>query len=215
MIHSRSRKFLFIHIPKTAGTSLRKVLRRHAPGPGPANFVARRIGRAFPGWTPLFLYRWRTFEAHLTLAEAEAMLPAAEVAAFFKFAVVRNPFDRLVSLYHHVMGRPGHPWHAPFSGLGGFEAVALRIAEFGEPSQLHYLRGRDGRIGMDFLARFETLEADYATIRGRLGLREEMPRLNARPRKPWRDFYSESSLEAVRAFYREDFEAFGYDPSGE
>jgi hypothetical protein len=91
----------------------------------------------------------------------------------------------------------------------------LRIAEFGEPSQLHYLRGRDGRPGMDFLARFETLEADYETIRRRLDLREEMPRLNARPRKPWRDFYSASSREAVRAFYREDFEALGYDPSGE
>lgn len=210
MVYSSKKKFVFIHIPKTAGTSLRVVLNRHAAGPGLGNFLSRRIGRLFPGLERRVFYRWRTFEPHLRYAEVQDLLPAAELSACFKFCFVRNPYERLVSFFRHIETHTEHPYHRRVAGWGGFQGLVAHLAELAEPSQRAFVVDRDGRPAMDFVGRFERVGEDFAAVAEKLGIESRLPHRNANPTARWRDFYTEELRREVRRFYAEDFEAFGY-----
>ena len=78
------RKLLFIHIPKTGGTTILTLLglwnKQRAPD----------FQKLFGDFGPVDLQ-------HLTLAQTAQFLTPLEFASYFRFAFVRNPWDRAVS----------------------------------------------------------------------------------------------------------------------
>ncbi|MBI2295663.1 MAG: sulfotransferase family 2 domain-containing protein, partial [Betaproteobacteria bacterium] len=100
MVLSDTRKFLFIHIPKTAGTSIQHVLEPY----GVTDFLAYSRG------IERYLSVKRQFPAHLRYADAAAML-TVDLSRFFKFTFVRNPWDRYVSLYEYFRRDAKHAMH--------------------------------------------------------------------------------------------------------
>jgi hypothetical protein len=210
MVYSHKKKFLFIHIPKTAGTSLREVLSCHAAGPGFLNFLSRRITRLSPGLGQRFFYRWRTFEPHLHFSEAQDLLPSRELESCFKFCFVRNPYERLVSFFRHIEKHQTHPYHQRIKNWGGFPGLVEHLGELAEPSQFSYTLNRERIPALDFVGRLENIDRDYEIVAGRLGLEVQLPHRNANPGGRWRDFYTEELRREVRRFYAEDFVAFGY-----
>jgi hypothetical protein len=210
MVYSKEKKFLFIHIPKTAGTSLREVLNQYAARPGVLNFMARRISRIFPVMGQGGLYRWRTFEPHVPFSEAEVFLPSEILNACFKFCFVRNPYERFVSFYRHIEKHREHPYHQRVKNWGGFPGLVEHLGELAEPSQISYTLNREGRPSMDFVGRFEQIHKDYGFVARRLGIESRLPHRNANPGARWHDFYSEPLRKKVLRYYEEDFVAFGY-----
>lgn len=210
MVYSRKKKFLFIHIPKTAGTSLREVLNRHAARPGFLNFLARRITRGSPGLGQRFFYRWRTFEPHVPFSGAQGLLPSRELESCFKFCFVRNPYERLVSFFRHIEKHRGHPHHRRIKNWGGFPGLVEHLGELAEPSQLSYTLDCEHLPAMDFVGRFENIHRDFGIVAGRLGIDARLPYRNANPGGSWRDFYTDSIRDRVFRFYAEDFAEFGY-----
>jgi hypothetical protein len=77
-------KLLFIHVPKTGGTTILTLLGLWKEERSPD------LHTLFGDLGPLDLQ-------HLTVAQARQFLTPAEFAAYFKFAFVRNPWDRAVS----------------------------------------------------------------------------------------------------------------------
>jgi len=194
MIVSKSRKFVFAHIPKTGGISIRTALEPYADG-------------------QLAVTRETT---HETLPQFLSRHP--EAGDFFKFAFVRNPWDRLVSFYFFakdVLGRT-IPEIGKVDGLNGM----LRAADAGAPwirdlhimrPQRDFLRGADGENLSDFTGRFERLPEDFAAVCTRLGI--ETPRLgrrNAFPHPAYAQCYDDWSKGFVAERYRGDIEAFDY-----
>jgi hypothetical protein len=212
MIYSKKKKFLFIHIPKTAGTSLREVFGVYGSRPGPANFLARRVHRVLPSLTKNLSYRWMTFDPHLKFSEAQSLLPAEEISGCLKFCFVRNPFDRMVSFYRHIQRHPEHPFHAKISAWGGFHGMVTHLADLAEPGQFDYTLDRSGKHSMDMVGKFENLTSDFSKIASRLGIPGNLPHRNSAPASDWRGFYNGETRLAVVEFYRSDFEAFGYSP---
>lgn len=210
MVYSHKKKFLFIHIPKTAGTSLREVLNRHAASPGLLNFLSRRITRLSPGLGQRFFYRWRTFEPHIHFSEVQGLLPSRELESCFKFCFVRNPYERLVSFFRHIEKLQTHPYHQRVKNWGGFPGLVENLEELAEPSQLSYTLDREGRPSMDFVGRLENIDRDYEIVAKRLGLEAQLPHRNANPGGRWRDFYTDALRRQVRRYYDEDFVEFGY-----
>src|SRR5438477_12475659 len=79
-----NRKLLFIHIPKTGGTTVLTLLGLWKKE------RSANLGTLFGDWGSFDLQ-------HLTLFQAEQFLTCSEFASYFKFAFVRNPWDRAVS----------------------------------------------------------------------------------------------------------------------
>src|SRR5207245_5168864 len=91
---SFKKQFLFVHIPKTAGNSIQSILRDYSED----EIVAlrseqdgiERFGLRNPNYK---------IKKHSTLAEYRGALGEERFRSLYKFACVRNPWDRMVSYY--------------------------------------------------------------------------------------------------------------------
>ncbi len=147
---------------------------------------------------------------------------------YFKFAFVRNPWDRLVSCYlqKFMPGGKGirQPEHndarlyvgMPFTEF--VEAVHVIPDEEANPhfrSQYVSLCEPDGQIMADFVGRFERLNKDFAYVTERIGMTEkvELPhRLSSpgRDSRSYTGFYDERLADLVHERFQKDIEIFGY-----
>ena len=195
---SHKHKFIFIHITKTAGTSIEKTLRDESCQLLPNTWDQQRVPH-----TPL---------NHLTLQELVdyGLLTSAQLNAYFKFCFVRNPWDRLISEIFC-------PWMSPyFSELSVDQRIRKACALATTPSGIaNHLRLQqefiqsDG-LQMDFIGRFENLAADFNQVCRILGIAATLPHYNYSAHWPYPEYYDEESQALVAATYQRDIEAFGY-----
>jgi hypothetical protein len=76
--------------------------------------------------------------------------------------------------------------------------------------QASYVLDADGAKLVDYVGRFETLEADYSSIARRLGLEPRLPHANRTRHREFGTYYTADSAAAVARLWRTDFEALGY-----
>src|SRR4029078_5016525 len=91
---SFQKRFLFVHIPKTAGNSIQSVLRDYSEDElvalrGEQDGV-ERFGLRNPKYK---------IKKHSTLAEYRDALGEGQFARLYKCTCVRNPWDRMISYY--------------------------------------------------------------------------------------------------------------------
>lgn len=203
---SRQRGCIFVHIPKTGGTSIENVL---WPGPRtPADLWSTTNGGGRNAYQTGGLQ-------HLLARHIRQEVGDAAFAACFKFTIVRNPFDRLVSQFAYTIR--ARPDLRALLGLESDAPFSLYLGRIGErphvqwERQCSFLDDADGRCLIDFVGRFERLDADFAEILRRLGLpAASLPHANAGRRGPYRDYYSAADRRRVERLYGDDLARFGY-----
>ena len=212
MIISHGRRYIFVHIPKTGGTSMALALEARAKADdiliGDTPKAKRRKRRLKDVRTVGRLWK------HSTLANVEGLITEKEMAEFFVFTLVRNPWDRIVSLYHWLQTQNfDHPMVPLAHGLD-FERfvthaeVAQRVRA--QPYRA-FTRGPSGVDHADAYLRLEHLEEDLAPLEAHLGFRLQIPVENASDRRAnYRSYYSDRAQEAVAQACAEDIARFGY-----
>lgn len=208
---SLQKNFLFVHIPKTGGNSLSSALLRWSEDE-----------LAVEAWhqdgAERFEIRNRCYGTikHSTLAEYRAALPGNLYDGLFKFAVMRNPWERLISLYfspHRVVTLQVSEWsRANFLALLGSGERAVQTLRhfitFTPPPPA----GTALDSELDFLLRYENLKGDFAQLCDRLSLpRVALPRYNASDRKPYTHYYDEELREIVGQRFAEEIAFGGYE----
>lgn len=189
-------KCIFIHIPKTAGVAVTNSL----------------FGRATGGHTPL--------------AQYAIILSKKEFESFFKFTLVRNPWDRLVSAYLYLKqgGRNKYDkaWaEKHLSPYRDFETFVLEwVNKTNILKGVHFmpqytfltLPGKR-YPEMDFIGRYENLIEDYNQIRNILGFGEQLILYNKTQNKnsDYRTYFNNKMTEIVYNTYIDDIELFGYN----
>lgn len=192
------RKAIFVHVPKCAGVSLTAAL--------------------FD----------RTVVAHWTIRNYQIAFSEADFNSYFKFTVVRNPWDRVLSAYSFLkMG--GH-------GGSDFSFFNNHIARYGSFSEFveGWLNRRNIYKGLvffpqhfficpfgltpcvDFIGHFETLEQDFAIIRARVHPEVQLPHRNRSTgrTKNYQEYYTDEARRIVAEVYREDIAMLGYTFDG-
>lgn len=198
-------KILFVHVPKTAGTSVNNAI-----------FVNN----------PLEPKRKSFWTNHNTLEEYRLKHPKLSLEKFFKFTIVRNPWDRLVSDYFHYKEQPlvrrGNVISArdvavqrymPRSFEEFVENNYYPISKF-KPGrlrpQLDYLT-LNGVVDMNFIARFENLEQDFKYIVEMVEKHgAKLPKIRASRHRHYTEYYNEKTKALVAETYKEDISYFGY-----
>ncbi|MEO6395828.1 MAG: sulfotransferase family 2 domain-containing protein [Devosia sp.] len=142
---------------------------------------------------------------------------------YFKFAFVRNPWDRLVSTYFYLRKGGANEMDRRWAeaNLGSYSTfdefvrdwvteknVALSFPHF--RSQHYFVADTSGRLVVDFLGRFETLAADFQAVAARLGVHPTLPVLNRTERGHYEGYYDAATRQIVAGVYAKDIDLFGY-----
>lgn len=210
MLVSYEHQFLFIHVPKAAGSSIVAALAPYANRPDVfwMNRLLDKVGIHVNYMGP---YRQKKFRKHDPAIVVQRQLPRRIYDSMFKFAFVRNPWDRLVSYYHFVLGKPGHNRYERVRRLGSFAAFVEWCCRERKPvDQRHMICDSHGKVIVDFVGRYETLDDDFRTVCRRLGLNVLIPHLNRSGHRDYRDYYKPATRNLVAELYRGDIETFGY-----
>ena len=112
MLLSHKHQFLFVHIAKTGGTSVRDALSRFRWDAryGVPQFIVNKLSQLCGHKLGC------RFPRHSKVIAAKEMLPAEYFAGLYKFAYVRNPWDLQVSSYHHIKRERPHLYFDPSTG---------------------------------------------------------------------------------------------------
>lgn len=191
-----NKKFIFFHIPKTAGRSL-------------LNYF---FGRDFRD----------THRISLSLSK----LKKEKYSDYFAFTFVRNPWDRLVSMYHHYLKGGNNKLidkdigrclrKMTFEGLVRNLWIADKlIPHFGEIEcllmpQTDYLYVNKLFVP-DFVGRFENLQNDIYKVCDILSLeKRSIVHKNKSTHDHYVEYYNDTTREIVSDFYKRDIEVFNY-----
>lgn len=189
---------LFIHVPKAAGTS---------------------VGH--------YLYGCRTGD-HMTLLDYRTALPKDVFNTAFKFTFVRNPWDRLVSAYFYLKDGQRSRFdqqqaqgsvlqHDSFEDFVTEFVAHKDLNAFVHLKEQHLFLRLPGRgLGVDFVGRFERLNADFDTIAKRLGKDVVLEHRNASilRKADYRDVYTPLMVDVVAKAYAKDIAYFDYTFEG-
>ena len=209
MLLSLSHRFLFVHVPKTGGFSIREALQPYASRPDRylVNRMLDRVGIHVNHWGPPAM---RRFRRHASARQAQHHLPRAAFDELYKFAFVRNPWDRMVSFYHYVLSRPDHHRHEQVKSLPDFEHYLRYEARRGKESQKDLLVDRHGNVLVDFVGRYESLQEDFAYLRAKLLVVCKLEHHNRSKHRDYRQYYNSRTVNLVAELFQEDIELFGY-----
>ncbi len=212
MLLSHDHQFLFIHIPKTAGTSIRVSLSPYAFHPETLleNRVLSSVGINVNHIGP---WKRKRFRPHCTALTVQRNLPADVFDNLFKFVFVRNPWDLLVSLYNFIPSRPKHRYSKYVASLS-FSDFVNEWTQRPEILQSRWIQDHRQELIVDYVGFFENIPHDFEVVCTRIGVDAPLPRNNRSVHADYRDLYSDRLKDLVATRLARDIDFLGYDFDG-
>lgn len=210
---SHKYKFIFIHIPKCAGTSVSTFLNE-----------GKKLSWKEPNYELIHGYcpKRRIFMQHATadqLLEMES-IPENIWESYFKFTFVRNPYDRAISDYNWL--KKDQNIKGNFKDYLNSKGVFKKYLE--DKGELYY-RGEhkytqtsffdiEGKLQMNYIGRFETIDSCMVNILNKLGGDKRLIGHENKSDKNlshYSHYYSNSAKTLIDDIYFEDLKKLNYN----
>lgn len=195
-----SQKFIFVHIPKTGGTSIEKL-----------------FDDSFYGWDE----KHCLWKQHCSIHQMQSVY-GIDVDSYYKFAIVRNPWDRAVSDYKWWT-RASSPFF-DFLKNTTLEDYLLIRNGYEKINHLNDSTGRadhfytqysfveiGGACVMDCIIKFENLQQDFNIFCDQISIpQQKLPHTNKTNRKHYSEYYNQKTIDIVAQKYHKDISHFNY-----
>lgn len=212
MIISPGRKYIFVHIPKTGGTSLAAALEDRAMaddiliGDTPKAVKRRARVKALQDRASGRLWK------HSTLRDIDGLF---DLDGFRVVTLVRNPWDRLVSYYHWLREQSFDHAAVRAAKEMAFEAFLrdpIQAGSIEAHPATSYATDKKGKMRCDWFLRLEHLADDLTEFEAHLGFKLEVGHLNRSARdRDYRSYYDDGLRDHVARIARADIERFDYE----
>jgi len=216
MIICHQYRFIFLKTFKTAGTSIEIALSKHC---GPEDTITpiveredeetrRRLGHRGPQHYTVVRDGVKVGDLgpHTPARVAKQWFPR-EWKTYFKFAVVRNPWEVCASAYAHAAAQQRHGG----AGFSEWISSAAFAARHAKGAGIYTI---DGRVAVDHVCRYENLAHELEQVRLRIGLPEPLALPHAKSgyrTGHYREVVGERDAQVIAKLYAAEIELFGYE----
>ena len=214
MLISHTHSFIFFHVAKVAGTSIRHVLEPYTQEP--EHFKIKRPVKTINGEPNPVYQMWDSMINHATVKQTQRQFPE-ECARYQTFAFVRNPWDWHVSMYHFLLKQTENPHYPAIKQAGSFRHYMDWVVTENKPYpkgatrlQKTMLVDENNQIAVDHIGRYENLAEDFKKITEQIGIEASLPALNRSSHKKYQDYYDSYTEKLVAKHFAEDIDAFEY-----
>ena len=194
-------KLLFVHVPKTGGHAIEQFF---------GAWQDKKNGK--PGKKPKRYMLVGFNVEHSSLEQILSLAPGSK--DYFKFAFVRNPWDKLVSEYFYMVQKNRCTPKAKqiIRTCKNFEGFVrkngVKFCWKGHATHQHKFFAENS---LDFVGRFENFQEDFNVVCKKIGIEEStLPVVNSSQHRNYADYYNKETEEIVRRRYAVDIERFGY-----
>jgi len=183
MFINHKHKFIFIHIPKNAGTSIRNSFDIQG-------YDKKVVRRKYP---------------HYPCSSIKEYCGIEVWDSFYKFAIVRNPYERMVS-YYHFHKSPQYKYKSKAVNYSFSDWLRKGLDSNLTMTQNQYLDEEINQVG-----RLETLQDDFNLFCDSIGIPSyNLPKYNVSKHEHWETYYSDEDKEIVYGIFQDDFDRFGF-----
>ena len=216
---SHENKCIYIHIPKTAGTSVEKHLGAHQSVGLRLKQDHRTVSNIMGGISPfssgkvnlrsILVYFNQRYKGAL---QGVNFVSKRQFDSYFKFCFVRNPWDRTYSWYRNVLRDPLHQKELGISEDITFsDFVTYHANQWALRPQIDWIVNAEGKVIVDYVGKFENLEYDFKVICEHLGLEDStLPMTLDSGKVTYIDAYDNSLKKLVAERYHKEIKLFNY-----
>jgi len=149
----------------------------------------------------------------------EAVRTGIDWENYFKFIIVRNPWDRLLSAWQDKVRKQwDEKYRFPQFRIKYFEqfhdkdfSFFVKNCEINRDPHLRSISELVDISGIDFIGKLENLQEDLGIICDKIGIpRQQLPHTNKTNHKHYIEYYDDETREIVAEKYAKDIEYFGY-----
>lgn len=214
LIISNKYKYIFFHLPKNAGTSVSNKLfeiENFSIFKKTTIHVLKLIKNKRSAYNFFFCkknFKFVLFNSHSSVQEIEKLIETETFNNYFKFVIIRNPFDRFVSRFLYFNKIDKNFKYKSFEEFIEWDMQHKKVLH-----QKSFITKNNGNIGVDKIIRFENLSNDFEDTIKILGIKfrsKDLKKLNTSNDSSYRDFYNDITRKKVEEYSLEDLEYFNY-----
>ena len=204
---NRTDFLLFLRIPKNASSSIMDKL-------GTRNIV-KKYERKLQESLDKNIYKDYLTATHARPHELQTVISSIELNCF-SFAVARNPWDRVVSMYHfgRKMGLEDlFGINNDLSFEGFCELLKSREGDRSFMPVFKQTEWTHGSIEVNEILKFENLSEDFSAMVKKHGIKDMSPRLpyiNRSAHQPYQDYFDSNTRKIIRKVFEEDCDLLKY-----
>ena len=189
-------KAIFIHNPKVAGTSINNLLRK-------SGFKSRSLHQSKEGSNDNETGEWKIGAGR----RIKRGFSEIEWNSYFKFAFVRNPWDRELSNYFFNNKTFLPPEDVSFKEFLNTHLLKGGQIDASNVPQCEYL------TDVNYVARFENYAEEVKYLFNRIGLAfpNNLEYTNKTEHKPYWEYYDDADIMKVHEWYEKDIEMYNYE----